>query len=64
MKVLIDRYSPAESCARLHGPTLGVDELEMPVVSVQPAVLAAGGLAHDAELLKMFVRGAGLKSDA
>ena len=46
-----------------HRPTLGVEDLEIPVVSVQPAILAAGGLTHDAELLKMFERAAGLKSN-
>ena len=61
MKVLIDRYLPAEPCARLHGLTLGVEELEIPVVGVPPAELTAGGLARDAELREMPGRAEGLK---
>ena len=40
--------------------TLGVEELEIPAVSVQAAILAAGGLAHDAELFEMLESAAGL----
>jgi len=42
--------------------TLGIHDHGIPVVSVQPAVIATGGLAHDAEPLKMLERAAGLKA--
>jgi hypothetical protein len=43
--------------------TLGIEGLEIAAVSVQPAMVAAGGLVRDAELLKMLERAAGLKSN-
>ena len=65
----IVRWPPCATGASPVGPpnhhyrlTLSVEGLEIPVVGVQPAVLAAGGLAHDVELLKMLERAAGLKS--
>jgi len=42
---------------------LGIEDPKIPVVSTDPAILAAGGLAHDAELLEMLETATGLTSN-
>ncbi len=40
----------------------GMEDLEMAVANALPVGVAAGGLAHDPELLQMLERAAGLKA--